>query len=182
MATPLIGACQKLNPGTVSGVRTKVAFVKTNDRVKGVSQAVDLLGLPKFKKKGFSLNRISTARMKLLVRPTTNTLKAIVSKLRDLDSGELSIGDRSGMANTKDVFENKKIFRMVKNLSLTTVIFADLSAEDWELVKFESSHWKEGFYVPKPSRMRAASYSAGFSDEFVVWESMNFWKQRQCGR
>lgn len=150
--SPLIAACQKETKRILGDYKTRVAFVKTNDRAKGTAQAIELLKLPKF------------GRKDLLVKPNFNsadqtpgsthndTLKAIVTKLREMESGKLVIGDRSGMGNTRDVFENKRIFALAKDLKLDTMVFDDLKAEDWELIKFDSSHWKQGFYVPKAVR------------------------------
>lgn len=49
LTTPLVGACQKF--ATQNSPKTQIAFIKTNDRIKGTAQAIELLQLPKFKKK-----------------------------------------------------------------------------------------------------------------------------------
>ncbi len=149
LATPLIGTCQKGTTPVVSNYKTKIAFIKTNDRTKGIAQAIDLLQLPKFAKRDLFIKPNFNSADKTPGSTHIDTLKAIISKLRELESGKLSIGDRSGMGNTADVFENKKIFALAKDLKLDTLIFDDLKTEDWELVKFDSSHWKQGFYIPK---------------------------------
>ena len=149
LAAPLIGACQKQAVPRVSDYKTRVAFVKTNDRAKGIAQAIDLLKLPKFSKKDLLIKPNFNSAHETPGSTHNDTLKALVTKLRELESGKLTIGDRSGMSNTKDVFENKKIFALARDLNLETIVFDDLKAADWELVKFDSSHWKQGFYIPK---------------------------------
>lgn len=149
LAAPLIGACQKRTTQTLSDYKTKIAFVKTNDRAKGIAQAIDLLKLPKFGKKDLFIKPNFNSADETPGSTHSDTLKTLIGKLRELESGKLTIGDRSGMGNTNDVFENKKIFAMAKDLNLNTIVFDDLKAEDWELVKFDGSHWKQGFYIPK---------------------------------
>lgn len=147
--SPLIGACQKETKQILSDYKTRVAFVKTNDRVKGTAQAIELLKLPKFGKKELFIKPNFNSADETPGSTHNDTLKAIISKLREMEAGKLTIGDRSGMGNTNDVFENKKIFAMAKELNLGTMVFDDLKAEDWELIKFDGSHWKQGFYIPK---------------------------------
>ncbi len=148
-ATPLIGACQKSTTQSLSNYKTKIAFIKTNDRTKGIAQAIDLLKLPNFAKRDLFIKPNFNSADETPGSTHNDTLKALITKLREMESGKLTIGDRSGMGNTNDVFENKKIFAMAKDLKLDTMVFDDLKADDWELVKFDSSHWKQGFYVPK---------------------------------
>jgi uncharacterized protein (DUF362 family) len=149
LATPWYAACQKTNPRNVRDTKTQIALVKTNDRIGGIDIAIDLLKLPKFKKRDLIIKPNFNSADETPGSTHNDTLTAIVRKLRELESGELTIGDRSGMGKTKDIFENKKIFAMAKELKLKTNIFDDLKAADWELVKFEGSHWKHGFYIPK---------------------------------
>lgn len=145
LATRLIGACQK----TQNLAKTQIAFVKTNDRVKGISQAIDLLKLPNFRKKDLFIKPNFNSEDETPGSTHNDTLKTLINKLREMESGKLTIGDRSGMGNTGDVFENKKIFAMGKDLKVETIVFDNLKKEDWEYINFDGSHWKQGFYIPK---------------------------------
>lgn len=150
LATPLIGACQKGAAPKIDGARTqKIAFVKTNDRAKGINQAIELLRLPKFTKKDLFIKPNFNSADETPGSTHNETLKALIRKLRELEAGKLTIGDRSGMGSTNDVFENKKIFALAKEFDVGTIVFDQLKAADWELVKFDGSHWKQGFYLPK---------------------------------
>lgn len=149
LASPLIGACQTGSRKTLSDVKTKIAFVKTNDRVKGINQAIDLLKLDKFKKKELFIKPNFNSADETPGSTHSDTLKTLVRKLREMEAGKLTIGDRSGMADTRDVFENKQIFKLAREFDFSTVVFNELKKDEWELVKFEGSHWKQGFYIPK---------------------------------
>ncbi len=147
LASPLIGACQVV-PNS-AGLKTKVAFVKTNDRVKGIHQAIDLLGLDKLKKKDWFIKPNFNSADETPGSTHIDTLNALTRKLREMGAERLTIGDRSGMGVTNDVFENKSIFKLARDNKIDTLVFDDLKQEDWELVKFNGSHWKQGFYIPK---------------------------------
>jgi uncharacterized protein (DUF362 family) len=150
MATPFMGACQKTQNFNIA--KTRIAFVKTNDRVKGISQAIDLLKLPNFKKKDLFIKPNFNSADETPGSTHPDTLKTLIGKLRGMESGKLTIGDRSGMGDTNDVFENKKIFALAKDLNVETIVFDNLKKDDWEFVNFDGSHWKQGFYIPKAVR------------------------------
>ncbi|MBX7171212.1 MAG: DUF362 domain-containing protein [Pyrinomonadaceae bacterium] len=147
LASPLIAACQKIQ--TLSNTKTQIALVKTNDRVKGISQAIDLLRFPDFKKKDLFIKPNFNSSDETPGSTHLDTLKTLISKLSEMGSGNLTIGDRSGMGNTNDVFENKKIFALAKDSGVKTIVFDELGKDDWDFINFEGSHWKQGFYIPK---------------------------------
>jgi len=147
LALPLIGACQTVPKG--SGLKTRIAFIKTNDRVKGIGQAIDLLGLDKFKKKDWFIKPNFNSADETPGSTHFDILSALTRKLREMGADKLTIGDRSGMGVTHDVFENKQIFKLAKEQKIDTLVFDDLKEEDWDLVKLNGSHWKQGFYIPK---------------------------------
>lgn len=152
LAAPFAGACQKRLPAGIS----RVAFVKTNDRAKGVARAIDLLQMPKLGKRDVLLKPNFNSAAETPGSTHNDVLKAIVSKLREIESGRITIGDRSGMGSTADVFENKGIFAFAKEADVATLVFDELGADGWERVEPKGHHWKNGFYVPKALRSAGA--------------------------
>jgi uncharacterized protein (DUF362 family) len=47
------------------------------------------------------------------------------------------------------VMQKKHAFTLGKELNSKVVVFDDLKADDWELLKHSDSHWSQGFAVPK---------------------------------
>ena len=149
LATPLLDATK--NAADAAGV-ARVAFVKTTDRAAGVERAIDLLGL-----KGFG-------GKDLFVKPNCNsadpppgsthndTLAALVRKLKGLGAGPLTIGDRSGMGDTRQVFESKGIFTLGSELGAKVVVLDELPGEGWDLIHHEDFHWERGFALPRMAR------------------------------
>ena len=144
-ASPLVGACQTRTPQAVA--TAKVAFIKTNDRVKGIGQAIDLLGIKLSKKDWFIKPNFNSAD-ETPGSTHIDTLSTIISKLRANGAQKLTIGDRSGMGVTNDVFENKKIFALAHDSKVDALVFDDLKQDEWSLVKLDGSHWTRGFYIP----------------------------------
>jgi len=149
LATPLFDAAKN---GAEAAPVARVAFVKTTDRTAGVARAIDLLGLKGFQGKD------------LFVKPNCNsadappgsthndTLAAIVRKLKSLGSGPLTIGDRSGMGDTRQVFESKDIFRLGSELGAKVIVFDELPGDGWDLIHHEGFHWQRGFALPRVAR------------------------------
>ncbi|MBZ5523060.1 MAG: DUF362 domain-containing protein [Acidobacteriia bacterium] len=130
----------------------RVAFVKTTDRAAGVARAIDLLGLERFRGKDLFVKPNFNSADKTPGSTHEDTLAAILRKLKQMGAGPLTVGDRSGMGNTREVMEKKRAFLMGKELNAKVVVFDDLGADDWEVIKSGDSHWKEGFALPRVVR------------------------------
>jgi uncharacterized protein (DUF362 family) len=129
-----------------------VAFVKTTDRVSGINRAIDLLGLEKFRGKDLFIKPNFNSSDPTPGSTSDEALAAIMRKLKALGAGPLTIGDRSGMGVTREVMARKNAFQIGKELEAKVVVFDELAADDWELLKISDSHWQQGFALPRPVR------------------------------
>jgi uncharacterized protein (DUF362 family) len=130
--------------------KARVAFVKTTDRATGVRRAIDLLGATGVRGKD------------LFIKPNFNsadappgsthdeTLVALIRALRALGAGPLTLGDRSGMGNTRQVMEAKNIFALARELDVRPLVLDELPATAWEMMHPPNSHWQRGFALPHP--------------------------------
>src|SRR5256714_5306900 len=138
-----------LNFSNAPSAASRVAFVKTSDRAAGVSCAIDLLGLEHLRGRDLFIKPNFNSADATPGSTHTDTLAALVHKLKAMGAGPLTIGDRSGMGDTRKVMETKRAFQMGKELDAKVVVFDDLGADDWELIKLPESHWRQGFALPK---------------------------------
>lgn len=132
-------------PSSVS----RVAFVKTTDRATGVARAIDLLELHKFSGKDLFIKPNFNSADSTPGSTSEDTLTAMVKKLKTMGAGPMTIGDRSGMGNTREVMEQKHAFTLGKELGPKVVVFDDLKEDDWDALKPIDSHWQQGFAIPK---------------------------------
>jgi uncharacterized protein (DUF362 family) len=128
----------------------QVAFVKTKDRATGVNKALDLLGTNSMKGKDLFLKPNFNSADPTPGSTHNDTLSALVPRLQAMGAGHITVGDRSGMGNTRAVMEQKGIFRMANELGFETVVFDDLDASGWEMMQIAGSHWQKGFAVARP--------------------------------
>jgi uncharacterized protein (DUF362 family) len=150
IASPLLGACRSLS---VQKKLTPVAFVKTSDRIKGVAKAISLLKLSSFRNRDIFIKPNYNSADLTPGSTHNDTLVSLIQKLREMGAGPLTIGDRSGMGVTREVMEAKETFRLARDMNLKTIVFDELEAQDWELIKPQAGgHWQKGFAVPKAVR------------------------------
>jgi uncharacterized protein (DUF362 family) len=145
IAPSLLHSFEFFSPSAVS----RVAFVKTSDRAAGVARAIDLLELKKFDGKDIFIKPNFNSADSTPGSTSEDTLAAIVKKLKTMSAGPLTIGDRSGMGNTREVMDQKHAFTLGKELGAKVVVFDELSRDDWEPLRPSESHWQQGFAIPR---------------------------------
>jgi len=128
----------------------QVAFVKTQDRAAGVNKALDLLEINSMKGKGLFLKPNFNSADAPPGSTHNDTLSGLVRRLQAMGADRITVGDRSGMGDTRSVMSQKDIFRIADELGFETVVFDELDASDWEMMQGEGSHWENGFAVARP--------------------------------
>jgi uncharacterized protein (DUF362 family) len=79
-----------------------------------------------------------------------DTLRALVHALQDMGADRITVGDRSGMGETRRVMERKGIFDLADELGFETLVFDEMDADEWELRDVLDSHWDRGFPIALP--------------------------------
>jgi uncharacterized protein (DUF362 family) len=133
----------------------RVAFVKTTDRGAGVVRAIDLLGSVSIKGKDLFIKPNFNSADPPPGSTHTDTLAALVRKLRAMGAGPLTIGDRSGMGQTRQVMESRGVFTLGRELDARVIVLDELGPDDWQVFHATGAHWSRGFALPRPA-LRAA--------------------------
>lgn len=144
---PALGA---LPSGILAPRRTsRVALVRTSDRKRGVAAALKLLA-----PRGIDGRRV-------VVKPNFNsaddapasthndTLSQLVSELRERGARSITLGESSGPPKTRGVMEQKGIFDLASDQRFGVVDFEGLGDNDWLFIPPGTSHWPEGFHLPR---------------------------------
>ncbi len=135
-------------PATPSTERTgvaKISLVKTNNRAEGVRQAIDLLGLNPVANRGVFLKPNFNSADPTPGSTHLDVLRALVLKLSELGAGKITVGDRSGMGNTRQVMQSLGVFTLANELGFDTLVLDEQRAEDWVRINPSGSHWRQGF-------------------------------------
>lgn len=139
------------NPTEIEDTSTAhVAFVKTRSRAEGVRQAIDLLGTNPFEGKQVFLKPNFNSFDPTPGSTHPDVLLALVAKLTEMGARKITVGDRSGMGNTRQVMEKLGVFRLADELGFNTLVFDELPLEDWVMVQPPGGHWERGFPFARP--------------------------------
>jgi uncharacterized protein (DUF362 family) len=131
--------------------RARVALVQTSNRAAGVARAVDLFGPPAFQGRSVFIKPNFNSADPPPGSTHLDTLAALARKLRALGAGPLTLGDRSGMGNTRQVMEAKGAFALCRELDLRPLVLDELPAHDWQKMSAPGWHWEQGFWLPRPA-------------------------------
>jgi uncharacterized protein (DUF362 family) len=140
---------QPTHAPTVATDMAQVALVRSDNRADGTKRAIALLGL-------------NPARgNRVLLKPNFNSadqapgsthpdvLRALIMEIYDMGARSITVGDRSGMGNTRAVMEKIGVMDLAAELGFDTLVFDDLSENDWTIRRSSDFHWSDGFAVPK---------------------------------
>jgi uncharacterized protein (DUF362 family) len=137
-------------PSAVKGsAASRVAFVKTTDRAAGVRRALELLDFDSLRGTDLFLKPNFNSHHDTPGSTHNETLATLVQALRSRGAARITVGDRSGMGDTRGVMERKEVFRMAEDLSFETIVFDELDETGWELKRQDDSHWDAGFALPR---------------------------------
>ena len=129
----------------------EVALVKTRDRVAGVNRALDLLDLGPLHGKRLFLKPNFNSADPPPGSSHNHALGTLVRRLQALGADRITVGDRSGMGDTRNVMQRKGIFRLAEELGFDTLVLDELDAAGWERMQVPGSHWRKGFAVARPA-------------------------------
>jgi uncharacterized protein (DUF362 family) len=136
---------------TVEEGVARLAFVKTRDRAAGVREAIKLLGINPVQGKRVLLKPNFNSADPAPASTHPGTLRTLIETLQEMGAGHITLADRSGMGNSRQVMQVLGIVEMAKELGFELLSFEDLQDErDWELIQFEGSHWQNGFPFARP--------------------------------
>lgn len=134
----------------VAADTSRVVLIKTSDRIAGTQQALDLL-----QPQGISDQTV-------FLKPNYNTgdpapaatdsglLETLIQELQAAKAGTITIGDRSGMADTRAAMEQKGVFKLADRYGLNAIVFDEMDADQWQYFDPEGTHWQQGFAFARP--------------------------------
>ena len=128
---------------------SKVAFVKTKDRTKGVKFSIAMLGLNPVKNKAVLIKPNFNTADPTPGSTHNDTLMALVDEIWDMGAKSISLGERS-YPLTRDVMAEKGILPLLKQKDVHVIDFDELDPKDWVEFKPKDSHWENGFRIARP--------------------------------
>ncbi|KAM3097328.1 DUF362 domain-containing protein [Phormidesmis sp. 146-12] len=147
----LVADAQAANPIPFStGQTSRVVLIKTTDRVAGIRKAIDLLQPDHIAGKTVFLKPNYNTADPAPAATDTRLLEALIQELQAAKVGQITIGDRSGMADTRQAMTSKGVFRLADRYGVKAIVLDELGAADWQSFPAQDTHWSRGFAVARP--------------------------------
>ncbi|MFN8481809.1 MAG: DUF362 domain-containing protein [Anaerolineae bacterium] len=143
-------ATTAVTPTTVASGNARVVLVKTRDRVQGIKQALELLNVNPVQQKTVFLKPNFNSADPTPGSTHPDTLRTLVESLWAMGAGSITLGDRSGMGNTRDVLTRRGVFDMGRELNFETLVLDELPRGEWTILQPQGSHWQQGFPMARP--------------------------------
>ena len=129
---------------------TKIALVRTNDRRTGIPAALDLLGINPVQGKDVLLKPNFNTADDFPGSTHNDTLRHLVTKLRAMGAAGMTLGERSGPADTAAVLAEKGIPDLCRELGVRIIDFDELPQTEWLRIRPRLNSWRDGFEFAKP--------------------------------
>jgi uncharacterized protein (DUF362 family) len=136
-------------PPTEEANGSSVALVKTTDRAKGVRQAIELFGLNTVRGNRVLLKPNFNSAEEAPASTHPDILRSLVTELNEMGARSITLGERSGMGNTRAVLEHTGVFNLADEFGFETAVFDELDEKEWIIQQSGDFHWSTGFAVPK---------------------------------
>ncbi len=134
---------------TMTNPKSRIVFLRTEDRKKGVVSSIKALNINPVKNKDVLIKPNFNTADHVPGSTHNDTLQALVEEVWRMGAKSVSLGERS-YPPTIDVMEQKGVIPLMEKLNVKIVNFDDLKDKDWVKVKPKDSHWRNGFRVARP--------------------------------
>jgi uncharacterized protein (DUF362 family) len=128
-------------------VFAEIFIAGATDRAAAVQQVCSNIDLS-----GFSGNEIALkANFNSADSPPASTHKETLDTLCGLILAEkphnLSLAERSGMGNTRNVLEECGVFELAKKRGFSAIVLDELDRNGWKEIQSPGLHWSRGFFI-----------------------------------
>lgn len=128
----------------------RVALIKTTDRASGVVRAIELLGINPVTGKAVLIKPNFNTADPYPASTHIDTLSTLIDKLKAMGARSITIGDRSGPADTAGVMRDIGVTELARRTGVGLINFEQLQDKDWIKLNPPGSHWISGFHVARP--------------------------------
>jgi uncharacterized protein (DUF362 family) len=131
-------------------LKSRVALIRTADRAAGIPRALRLLEINPVRGQRVLLKPNFNTADPFPASTHNDTLTHLIASLREMGAKTITIGERSGPADTAVVLREKEIHELCRRQGVELINFEELPRSGWVKVNPPQSHWHDGFLVARP--------------------------------
>jgi uncharacterized protein (DUF362 family) len=143
------GVAMAMTAGTGRAATSAVYLARTTNRAAAIRRGLQTLGISSGSGKRVVIKPNFNSADPFPAATHPDTLAALVEHVRMEGASSVTVADRSGMGNTRQVMERMGVFGQAKALGYTVVPLEELPLEAWSEERLPGSHWARGVLFPK---------------------------------
>jgi uncharacterized protein (DUF362 family) len=143
------GVAMAMTAGTGRATTSAVYLASTMDRAAAIRRGLQALGISFGSGKRVVIKPNFNSADPFPAATHPDTLAALVEHARAAGVSSITVADRSGMGNTRQVMERKGVFEQAKALDYTAVPLEELPLEAWSEERLPGGHWTRGVLFPR---------------------------------
>jgi uncharacterized protein (DUF362 family) len=128
---------------------SEVYIIKTSDRKTAVPELMKQFNLADYNGKTVALKANYNSSDPYPASTHIDTLRAIVEDLKTRNPESITLAERSGMGDTREVLQQTGVTALAAELGFNAVVLDDIPKEEWIKYEHTGTHWLKGFYLPK---------------------------------
>ncbi len=128
---------------------SEVLLAESSDREAAVRRLLSKTDLAAFSGKRVALKANFNSADPFPASTHPDTLKAMVTVLKEAGVTEITLAERSGMGDTRETLEKLGILELSKDLDFKVVVLDEEPKEAWAKIEHSGTHWLKGFYISK---------------------------------
>jgi uncharacterized protein (DUF362 family) len=130
----------------------EVFVLKTTDRTAGIPALLKKFNLADYSGKDVALKANYNSADPFPASTHLDTLRALVLGLKGAQVSGITLAERSGMGDTKQVLEEMGVFALAKEMGFKAVVLNEVGKQDWVKIEKKGNHWLRGFYIARVFR------------------------------
>jgi uncharacterized protein (DUF362 family) len=128
---------------------SEVFLTETSDRETAVRSFFNKIDLTSFYGKSVALKANFNSADPFPASTHLGTLKAIINILKEAGVSEITLAERSGGGNTRDVLEQLGVFALSEKMDFNVIVLDEAKKENWVKIDRDGTHWLRGFYISR---------------------------------
>jgi uncharacterized protein (DUF362 family) len=143
------GVAMAMTAGRARAATSPVYLVRTTDRAEAIRRGLAALGAPAVRGKRVVIKPNFNSADQFPASTHMDTVTALVRQLQAAGPGEISVADRSGMGNTREVMQRKGVFSLADQLGFRAVVLDETHPGEWVEERLPGGHWSRGVLFPR---------------------------------
>lgn len=139
-----------VQPQTTNTNASRVVLVHSEDRVAGTRRAIEMLQPEGISNQTVFLKPNYNTADPAPASTDTKLLEALIQELQNAGAKQITIGDRSGMADTRQAMTSKGVFKLADKYGAKAIVFDEMERDDWQYFPAAGTHWSKGFAFARP--------------------------------